>query len=289
MRCIKIVQAANCPDAKALFLQAQTFLLAEEKFNCALMQRVLNEEESVFLILNTDSDKKDAPCSVQAAGVFSYNIGKSLSAFIPDMNEEIKKELALFFKDKKIHSITGEGSCVSKLEAALCNVNFYKERRTRELFLMEQTCGAVCKPAFGIVKECSLSDGNLLMPLQVAYDTEEEISPWKKIPPAAERMVLDKTLRTLTVFGIFYKDTFIAKANTNAQTNTFVQLGGVYTKKEFRGKNLAAALVCAIADKARAEGKKTILFVRQKNISAIRSYTKAGFTLAGNFKIVYFR
>ena len=61
------------------------------------------------------------------------------------------------------------------------------------------------------------------MPLQVAYDTEEEISPWKKIPPAAERMVLDKTLRTLTVFGIFYKDTFIAKANPNTKPNANVK------------------------------------------------------------------
>ena len=85
MRCFKIVQVANCPDAKTLFLQAQTFLLAEEKFNCALMQRVLNEEESVLFIMDTKSDKKDAPNSVRDTGVFWYKIRKALGACLQDV------------------------------------------------------------------------------------------------------------------------------------------------------------------------------------------------------------
>ncbi len=81
----------------------------------------------------------------------------------------------------------------------------------------------------------------------------------------------------------------VAKAGTNAIASGVMQLGGVYTVREERGKGLAAALTAFLAESAAQKGMATVLFVNKKNLPAAAAYRKAGFVDSGkDYTIEYY-
>lgn len=139
---------------------------------------------------------------------------------------------------------------------------------------------------------CSEADVNLLLPLQKEYDSVEVLLPGAKLDVPLCRLNLRKILREQFILGIREDDAdsgfFVAKAGTNAIGLKWVQLGGVCTLPEYRGRGLAAFLVNKIALQKLADGKKTALFVKNKNIPAQKAYKKAGFIPRCPFSISYF-
>ncbi|MBP5465836.1 MAG: GNAT family N-acetyltransferase [Treponema sp.] len=81
----------------------------------------------------------------------------------------------------------------------------------------------------------------------------------------------------------------LAKAGTNAIASKVMQLGGVYTLRDERGRGLAAALTAFLAESAARKGFATVLFVNKKNAAAIAAYRRAGFTDSGKaYTIEYY-
>ena len=146
-------------------------------------------------------------------------------------------------------------------------------------------------PGFSCVP-CSEADVNLLLPLQKEYDSVEVLLPSAKLDVPLCRLNLRKILREQFVLGVRADAAdsgfFVAKAGTNAIGLKWVQLGGVCTLPEYRGKGLAAFLVNKIAVQKLAAGKKTALFVKNKNLPAQKAYKKAGFIPLCPFSISYF-
>lgn len=139
---------------------------------------------------------------------------------------------------------------------------------------------------------CSEADVNLLLPLQKEYDSVEVLLPGAKLDVPLCRLNLRKILREQFVLGVRADNAdsgfFVAKAGTNAIGLNWVQLGGVCTLPEYRGKGLAAFLVNKIALQKLSDGKKTALFVKNKNLPAQKAYKKAGFVPLCPFSISYF-
>jgi RimJ/RimL family protein N-acetyltransferase len=82
----------------------------------------------------------------------------------------------------------------------------------------------------------------------------------------------------------------VANTSFNATLPEAVQVGGVWTPPELRGKGYGRAVVAASLLDARAESvEKAILFTGDKNIPAIRAYKALGFRRIGDFRLLLLR
>lgn len=148
---------------------------------------------------------------------------------------------------------------------------------------------------------CSEDDTDALLPLQKEYDLVEVLQPGDEWNEDFCRLTLRKNLRTQRIIGLkagpqalkadnasSAESLFAAKAGTNSIGRQWWQLGGVFTRSEYRNRGCAAFLVEQLAQMAAAEGKRTALFVKEANTPAKAAYTKAHFTPLGPFEIVYY-
>ncbi|MBQ0165880.1 MAG: GNAT family N-acetyltransferase [Treponema sp.] len=143
-------------------------------------------------------------------------------------------------------------------------------------------------PAGFTLTRCTEDDTEALLPLQKEYDLVEVLQPGDEWNEDFSRLTLRKNLRTQHIIGLKADAQFAAKAGTNAIGLKWWQLGGVYTRPEFRNRGCAAFLVEQLARLAGAEGKRTALFVKEANTSAKAAYTKAHFIPLGPFEIIYY-
>jgi len=80
-------------------------------------------------------------------------------------------------------------------------------------------------------------------------------------------------------------DRLLAYSAFNAALPNIVQLGGIYTPPEFRGRGYARRAIAAQLLAARANGvTRSVLFTN--NASAVRCYEALGFRRIGEFSLV---
>ncbi len=270
---LKLIHAI---EQGGIFPELEKFLLPHEKFCSTLYEKVLTQDESVYAVVDED-----------VQGVFSFSKGHSFVCCIPKWSKEMKKVVSDFMKDKKVFCIHGEESEVLKMERLLKNK--YEEKDCRNMFLMEyggQICIDEDAPKAFV---CQMEDCDRLMPLQTGFCVEEVLPPWKEVNLPLERMNLDKAVKNNTVYALGDEDCIYTKANINMFSNKVIQISGVYTQNDFRGKGYATALVNRIALIAEKVGRTATLLVRQENMAAYNAYRKAGFGISGTYRIVYFK
>lgn len=82
----------------------------------------------------------------------------------------------------------------------------------------------------------------------------------------------------------------VAYSAFNARLLDVVQIGGVWTPPELRGRGYARAVVAGALLEARREGAvRAILFTGVENLAAIRAYEALGFRVVGDYGLVIFR
>lgn len=271
----KIIQAAK---NRELFLKAENFLLPHEKICSQLMQMAMQKSKELYIIFETE-----------ILGVFNFSEGGILTSFIPRLTKETEKELCNFFSKKKISCIMGEKNEAEKIKKLIFKLKKIQPNDTREMLFMEYTKTKNISAQNLEIAECSLQDAEKLFPLHISYTQEEVLPEWKKINLALERLKLEKILRTQKVLAVKQKNSFCAKAQTNTISKNFIQIGGVFTKKEFRSKGLASCLVKKLAEEFQTENKKSVLFVNKKNKPAICAYKKAGFSAFAKYEMLYYK
>lgn len=89
---------------------------------------------------------------------------------------------------------------------------------------------------------------------------------------------------------IFLLENGIPKAQAIIQvaTRRILQIGGVYTTEECRGKGYCKALVSELCSRIYAYGKTPALMVRKNNIPAVKAYQSIGFTYFDDYLVVKF-
>jgi ribosomal protein S18 acetylase RimI-like enzyme len=76
----------------------------------------------------------------------------------------------------------------------------------------------------------------------------------------------------------------------NARLPDVVQVGGVWTPKELRGRGYGRAVVAGSLLDARAEGAASaVLFTGEENVPARRAYEALGFRVVGDYALIIFQ
>jgi predicted GNAT family acetyltransferase len=79
----------------------------------------------------------------------------------------------------------------------------------------------------------------------------------------------------------------VAYSTFNARTRGVVQVGGVFTPPELRGRGYARAVVAGSLLDARREGnRRSVLFTPRENVAARRAYEALGYQAIGEFGMV---
>jgi predicted GNAT family acetyltransferase len=85
-------------------------------------------------------------------------------------------------------------------------------------------------------------------------------------------------------------DRLVAYTGFNATLPAVVQIGGVFTPPDLRGRGYARAAVAGSLLVARGQGvKRAILFTPEPNVAAQAAYRALGFQRAGDYGLVLFR
>ena len=141
------------------------------------------------------------------------------------------------------------------------------------------------------------TDGSELAPLSAV--PRELVVKWRKsyhleVMGATETQAA--TLAETDITGYIEKDShrallvdgqFVAMTGFNASLPSVVQIGGVYTPPDLRGRGYARLALALHLQEARTKGvTKSILFAA--STAAVRAYMSLGYQRAGEFSLVLF-
>ncbi|WP_455381309.1 GNAT family N-acetyltransferase [Salinispira pacifica] len=132
------------------------------------------------------------------------------------------------------------------------------------------------------------SDAGYLFPLQRDYEKEEVLLPGDRFDSTASMHHFRASLLEQLVYVAELDGAPVAKAGTNARGFRFDQIGGVFTRRDLRGRGVGAALMTRLMQEINRDGRSCCLFVKQHNAPAIAMYTRLGYLIRDDFRIVYY-
>lgn len=95
-------------------------------------------------------------------------------------------------------------------------------------------------------------------------------------------------IRKNDLFGYFHDYKIVSRGIVAAKSRHGWALGGMYTLEEYRGRGYATAVMSSMVEYSSRHTDNIVLFVRDDNVPAIRSYDKIGFRpVAKRFFIDY--
>lgn len=281
--------------------RAVHFIEKNESECTALMEQIQQSAEDVFVLKEIDRDIFCALFFIRTKSTLMYFIPFTKSEEKKNYNHseiiKMEKEITNFISKLSLFCVYGEESggilinsilkkCKKNLiiskEYFLMTNDFSNELYKKELILDKQI----------FVKKCSFDDIESLIELERGYRLEEVLVTGIPESDALLRMLLEKALQKQIIFSALYSDSsneVIAKVATNARGKNFYQIGGVFTKKEFRNKGIMFNLMIQFMKYIHSENKKATLFVNIHNEPAKKVYEKLGFILIGKYRISYFQ
>jgi GNAT superfamily N-acetyltransferase len=191
-------------------------------------------------------------------------------------------------KNIKLYSLQGLTEEVETLEAMLLPFGLRgRETVNFRLMALEKSPSAVKAPG-GISLRCAKrSDVNTLLPLQAAYEKEELLPAGAIIDIRSCRYNLERIISKEKTLIAFMDNRIVAKINTNAESYSRCQIGGVYVLPEYRRQGIGSCLTTAFCRFLLAENKGINLFVNNNNIAARKTYLRCGFKELADYCIVY--
>jgi ribosomal protein S18 acetylase RimI-like enzyme len=191
-----------------------------------------------------------------------------------------------------IHSVQGIAGDVEVFETFLaktgrrsgCRMDYdlmYTDREPQAGALLKGPPGLILRPP-------DVTDIEALFPLQAAYEKEEVLPPDTFFSPASCRLTLERIVCREHALVACLNGRIVGKINTNAESFTRYQIGGVYVHPDFRGLGIAAVMTAALVQKLITLGKGVSLFVKKQNAAAKAVYRRTGFVNAGEYRIAYY-
>lgn len=263
------------------YKKAEHFMQSRQRESCTLMQKILAHSPGLFVIADSGVAQE---ASVHALFLFS---GSVLFPCLPMPPTELESLLYDFFKTRFVFCVTGERTSVKTVEYVLSRLQ-YAVNEQHDYVFMEYDGHTVIVPPCP-VWQCSAMHEAELFPLHLGYIREEVMPQNLAVNAAAERLSFSRSVKAQMVFAIKQKSEFVAKAQTNAATEQYIQIGGVYTQQQWRRHGYASALVNHLARVIEARQKIPVLFAKEKNTAALHAYTRAGFVPVGHYRIVYYK
>lgn len=164
-----------------------------------------------------------------------------------------------------------------------------REQNNYELMSLDRAPLTLKKRIPGLtLRRPVLDDTEAIFHLHAAYEQEEVISRHRYFNPASCRLILKHILTEQQVLVAELDGRLVGKINTNAQSFTRSQIGGVYVLPEYRSLGIGSSMTEALAASLIAGGKGVTLFARTHNIAACKAYRNVGFTSSAAYRIVYY-
>jgi len=133
----------------------------------------------------------------------------------------------------------------------------------------------------------SKDDLATLVPWRHEYDLHTMGFPERSIDDAANRETLAAMIETNRLWVLEEAGCVVSMTGFNAALPDVVQVGGVFTPVEWRGRGHGRAVVAGSLLDARAEGvAEAILFTEAENHPAQRAYEALGFERIGDYGMV---
>jgi ribosomal protein S18 acetylase RimI-like enzyme len=133
-----------------------------------------------------------------------------------------------------------------------------------------------------------MDDLEEMLPLQAEYDRAEVLPRGSEFKIENSRLSLAQLIRKEQMLAAKLDGRIVGKINTNAESFTRFQIGGVYVHPDYRGLGIARRMTAALASALFAQGKAVTLFVKKHNAAARSVYRKVGFELSGDYRICYY-
>lgn len=268
------------------FSTIEAFLKDYEYICVSLCAKIRKQEDDIFVISSANSLNDISKENI--SGIFSLD--NSLMHCIPNPSQDVLETFKIFIKDKKIKTISGQSSTTDLLIQALeekqnpAQVNKYKlmvlnkvaKQPPEELSCDDQ------------IIRCTEDNLEILMDLQKQYLIKEVAPAGKQVTDLECRISLRQVLKNQLMFALYADTELVAKANTNAIGWNHVQIGGVFTHPLYRRNYYAWHLLKLLCDRIQKTGKTVCLFVKEKNIPAIKLYENIGFSEVESYAIAYY-
>lgn len=143
--------------------------------------------------------------------------------------------------------------------------------------------GAVaCRPAVA-------SDVDLVARWRVGYRMELLNEGHSSALEASAREEMTRMIGEGTSFVLEAEGAPVAYSGFNARADKIVQIGGVWTPPELRGRGYGRCVVAGQLQIARAQGAtRAVLFTSNENLPAQRAYEAIGFSRIGEYGLILF-
>jgi predicted GNAT family acetyltransferase len=191
-------------------------------------------------------------------------------------------------KNINLYSLQGLTGEIEMLEAMLAPLGL-RSRETVDFKLMalERDPPPVKKPTGVSFRRAESGDTEALLPLQTAYEKEEVLPAGAIFDIRACRYNLERIIEKEKTLVALVDGRIIAKINTNAESYSRCQIGGVYVLPEYRGRGIASCLTAAFSRLLLVQNKGINLFASNGNIAALKTYSRCGFQEIADYRIVY--
>ncbi|MBN1798200.1 MAG: GNAT family N-acetyltransferase [Spirochaetales bacterium] len=137
------------------------------------------------------------------------------------------------------------------------------------------------------IRKARTTDAAALFDIQKRYELEEVCLNPYLFDDNACLSLLKNNLRKEIIFIAEKNGKPFAKAGTNARGYNIYQIGGVFTRQEYRRHGIAHSLMLELLKYIFRLEKTACLFVKKINKPAFMLYKKLGFKIVSDFRISY--
>jgi ribosomal protein S18 acetylase RimI-like enzyme len=199
-----------------------------------------------------------------------------------------------FLHSIQFHSIQGQTQDVETLASAVNSLG-YNPQDVINYHLMiidseeHHSMSAIKKGPPGlVVRKPELTEIDAIFPLQAAYEQEEVLPKGAEFYPPMCRKNLEHIMKGEQLLVACIADRIVGKINTSAASFSRYQIGGVYVHPDYRGLGIAQCMTFALVHLLSAHCRGVSLFVKKRNLAAVKVYNRVGFKIAGDYRINYY-
>jgi predicted GNAT family acetyltransferase len=207
-------------------------------------------------------------------------------------NLPVPRFLNRFLSRASLHTLQGIREDVELFEVILNRMGFrLSEKIDYDLMSLNKEPrreALAAGPGELVLQQAGIQDREALFPLQAAYEREEVLPQDAIFNPAACRLSLEHIVRQEQILAAELDRRLVGKINTNAESFTCFQVGGVYVLPEYRSRGIATRMAASFSNRLLAQGKNISLFVKKQNAAARAVYKKIGFKVLGDYRICYY-
>lgn len=280
------------------------FLLKYEEYCVQLMAHLKRNISNSYVVYVNDINHDNLYGIISLKKTVLYLLPYINSNQDTALQEDFVYSLRKFIQDEKIAKpvcINGETEgmnvilkAYSEMNVKPSQINLYNLLKLDvQTFLKSLKSSLKNKPedlqVIKCRKEMSENLKKQLVELQKEYEVEEVVPDCFEFDEDSCRLRFAQALRTQYILALKKTDgEIISKAGTNAIAQKTVQIGGVYTAKNFRGKGYANFLMKMLLFKIVKMHRNVVLFVKVQNQSANNLYNSLSFRKIGSYSIAYF-